>query len=103
MPRTQRPSDRLQPIGRRLRAARLALGLRTKDMAESIGAASNTYSQWESGDRLLDVLVAVRIAECHKITLDWLYRGNAYELPAHLIKKVLAAMKDQADQSSLEA
>jgi transcriptional regulator with XRE-family HTH domain len=94
MPRVKRPSDQLELIGRRLRASRIALGMRTKDMAESIGAAGNTYSQWESGARLLDVLVAVRIVELHKITLEWLYRGNAYELPAHLISKVRAAMKD---------
>ncbi|MGO9059203.1 MAG: helix-turn-helix domain-containing protein [Candidatus Binataceae bacterium] len=90
MSRAPRPSKSLQAVGARLRTARLALGLRTAQFSQGVGVKSNAYSQWEHGQRLLDVLVAVRIAERYGITLEWLYRGIAYGLPASLVQKILS-------------
>ncbi len=77
MSKTSRPAHQLREIGTRLRAARLALGLGASEFSKSIAVRPNTYSQWENGTRLLDVLVAIRIADRFGIPLDWLYRARS--------------------------
>ena len=89
MSRAPRPSEHLEIIGHRLRAARMALDYSSGEFAASIDVASNTYSQWESGARLLDTLAAVRLCETHKLSMDWFYRGDAFTLPRGIVKNVL--------------
>ena len=76
-----------------MRAARLALQFTSGDFAASVDVAPNTYSQWESGARLLDTLAAIRICETHKLSMDWLFRGDAFVLPAGIVKAVLHHFK----------
>jgi transcriptional regulator with XRE-family HTH domain len=98
MSRAPRPIDHLRATGIRLKAARLALqppfGLKAAEFSKAIGVQPNTYSQWENGARLLDVLVAIRISERFGITLEWLYRGNAAQLPNAIFNDVLAHAAD---------
>ena len=90
MSRAQRPPEHLEIIGLRLRAARMALDCSSGEFAASIDIAPNTYSQWESGARLLDPLAAIRMCEQHKLSMDWFYRGDAFTLPHGIVKDVLA-------------
>jgi transcriptional regulator with XRE-family HTH domain len=64
-------------------------------MCAEINVQSNTYSQWESGARLLDVFAAIRMAERFGLTLDWLFRGDASALPHGIAIKVLMAEPDE--------
>jgi transcriptional regulator with XRE-family HTH domain len=89
MSRAPRPPQDLEILGHRLRAARMALDYSTGEFAASINVASNTYSQWETGARLLDTLAAIRLCERHKLSMDWFYRGDAFTLPRGIVKDVL--------------
>lgn len=90
MPRDRNPTD-LQAIGARLRAVRLALGLSQKDIYDRVGVKAATWNHWESGKRLPDPLMMVRLRELHRITLDWIYAGDASALPFALARAVTAA------------
>ena len=87
-PRQRRPQDYLVAVGRRLRVTRLALGATAVEMCREIDAGPKAYSQWENGNRLFDVLAAVRLKERYGVTLDWIYGGDPAGLPARLAKQV---------------
>ena len=83
-----RPPDYLRQVGRRLRLVRLALGKTQVEMCREIDATDRTWSQWENGRRLFDVLAAIRLKKRYGVTLDWLYDGDPKGLPARLAKLV---------------
>jgi len=103
MSRAKRQLDQLEEVGRRLKAARESLGLRTIDLCAEINVQPNTYSQWENGARLLDVFAATRMAERFGVTLDWFYRGDASGLPHGLAMKVLTAAASFAMEPAAKA
>lgn len=75
--------------GLRLRAARMALGIRTVDaLANILGQSRAAVSNWEVGIRMADPLAMVRLWERTGITLEWIYggslRGCPYELATEL-------------------
>lgn len=63
----------------RLKTLRESLGISSKDMAEKIGVAKSTYSQYESGKREPDVEKIKSIAEILNVSTDYLLFGR--ELP----------------------
>ena len=83
-----------KPLGIRLAATRLALGLaRPVKMREAIGRpgtpiGANTYSQWEAGTRRPNLEDMLRFCDRFGVTLDWIYRGNIATLPQVLIAKI---------------
>lgn len=83
-----------EAVGLRLRAAREALGKNQTQLADAINAAKNTYSQWESGDRLANLVAMAKLCNDYGITLDWIYRGVASGLPQDLHEKVLKRHHD---------
>jgi ribosome-binding protein aMBF1 (putative translation factor) len=89
MPRKYRSDDLKLLIGRRLRAARLALGLQQKDLLKPLRVGKSTWSMWENGDRLPDPLAMARFGNTHGVSLDWIYRGDTSGLPAELRRLVL--------------
>ena len=90
MTRDRNP-DNLRAIGARLRAVRLALGLTQKDLYEPLGVKAATWNHWESGKRLPDPLVMVKLKEMHGISMDWIYAGDPSALPFSLAKIMLRA------------
>ena len=72
----------------------MALGLPQNTFAGAAGIAANTFSMYESGDRLLSVEAALALCKAH---MDWLYRGDADGLPHKLAKAVLAIMEIGSD------
>jgi transcriptional regulator with XRE-family HTH domain len=76
-------------VGKRLRQARPALRLTSKDFAASIDVRPNTYSQWETGSRLMDIMSVTALADRYGLTLDWLYRGDVDTLPHALARKLI--------------
>lgn len=90
MARDRSPDD-LKLLGDRLRAARLALGLTQKKLYEPLGVKAATWNHWESGKRLPDPLVMVKLKELHGITLDWIYAGDASALPFSLARTLVKA------------
>lgn len=60
-------------IGQRLRAARKAAGLNQEDVANVVGVAKSTVSEWETGKRSPDVELLETIAECLNVTIEFLF------------------------------
>lgn len=82
MAKQQLPSEMKVLAGRRLRAARLALGVQSeKLMAEKLKVSSNAYNNYECGARLVDVAMAVRLLELTGIGPDWIYAGSTTSVP----------------------
>lgn len=86
--------DAPEIIGPRLKALRIALGVRRQsEFAESIGIEKQTYNPWEKGTRALTFEGALLIRKRYRIPLDYLFFGEAIdELPA----KVHRNLRDAA-------
>lgn len=78
-------------VGRRLEATRKALGLKAADICRAIDCQPNRWSQYESGERLITLPIAVKLTEHYGITLDWIYRGDPSGLPMRLHERVAVA------------
>lgn len=61
--------------GKRLRAIRDLAGVTQEALCELLGVDQSTYSKWEKGKRVPDVLVMTAFAARFKTSLDFLYRG----------------------------
>ena len=82
MAKQQLPSEMKILAGLRLRAARAVLGNQSaKQMAEDLGVSANAYSNYETGGRLVDVALAVRLLELTGIGPDWIYAGSTTGVP----------------------
>ena len=75
----------LREVARRLRRTRLALGYESQaGFARVIDTKVSRYNQYETGERLITLDVALRITERFGVTLDWIYRGDASGLPRRI-------------------
>lgn len=82
MAKQQIPDDMKILVALRLRAARMTLGVGTQgEMAEKLGVEINAYNNYERGERLVDVAMAVRLLELSGIGLDWIYAGVTTGVP----------------------
>lgn len=93
----QQKTDWSIEVGRRLRAAREAVGVTQNELAEAIGAGKpplggKRLSNWEAGDKMLPPSFAAAIAERHGLTTDFFYRGNTGGIEARLITKIEKAL-----------
>lgn len=79
-------------IAKRLRATREALELKQREFAGLAGIAANTYNQWEKGERRPGLDQAIRLADAHRITLDWIYLGDMSGLPLKISVKLPSVM-----------
>jgi len=87
-----RPERTAEAIGRRLRATREATGLKQGPFLALCDIAQNTYSQWETGARRPSIDEAIRLCDAHKLTLDWIYLGDASGLPLKITSKLPRSM-----------
>jgi transcriptional regulator with XRE-family HTH domain len=86
MPRKPKPpSD--QPVARRLREVRDALGLSQEEFARGAGIEPNTYNPWETGERPLPLRGAMLLANRYGLSLDWLYLGDPTRKPEWLVRQ----------------
>ena len=78
-------------VGRRLRLARLALGLTEKEAAKACRVTLRTYRGWEAGARPMSATSEFKLIEfaCdHDVSLDWLFRDDPRRLGRHLTKNL---------------
>jgi transcriptional regulator with XRE-family HTH domain len=67
-------------IGRRLELSRQALGLQQNEFCSRAKIATNTYNQYERGKKRPSIENAIKICVAHRLTLDWIYRGEMSSL-----------------------
>lgn len=73
-----------EAIAARLKATRLALGLSQVELCKRADVATNTYNQWEKDAQRISIDGALNLCRAFRITLDWIYRGDASGLPFDL-------------------
>ena len=59
----------------RLKKSRLLAGLEQTEIAETVGVARNTVSNWETGKSEPSASAFVRWARATGVSLDWLAEG----------------------------
>lgn len=91
--RPENPSstDTIIKTGQRLRAIREIGNIKQEDLCARLGVDQSTYSKWEKGKRLPDVLVLTQFAARFMVSLDFLYRG----IPSRIHPDVLALMREK--------
>ncbi|WP_336625574.1 MULTISPECIES: helix-turn-helix domain-containing protein [unclassified Microbacterium] len=62
-------------VAARLRASRALTGMEQAEVAEALGIARNTVSNWETGRSEPTATAFVRWARLTGVTLDWLAEG----------------------------
>ncbi len=77
-------TSELIKIGKRLKMARLALGLSQKQACEAIGVKATTWNHWETGKRIPDPMVMKDLYLLHGVTMEWIYAGDPKWLPFSL-------------------
>lgn len=63
-------------IGSRLKAARVAAGLTQSQAGEKIGIGKAGISLWEKGERAMDVVKIVALADLYQVTSDSVIMGG---------------------------
>jgi transcriptional regulator with XRE-family HTH domain len=87
MAKVNKLPDRGQ-VGARLDLTRQALGKEPAEFCRLYGLKLNTFSQWISGDRLINLSDAVKLCGAIGVTLDWIYRGEMGALPYELAQRI---------------
>lgn len=83
------PLQSRQEIGRRLKATRLALGLKATEVCATIDLTKQAWSQYENGNRRPELTPMLAFADRYGVPLDWIYRGQISHLPHDLAGKVM--------------
>jgi transcriptional regulator with XRE-family HTH domain len=96
MPRTTipHPERSKEAVGRRLVAAREALGLKAKQLCAELNVAENTWNQWEKGKRMADLLAMARLWDRHGIDLNFIFMGRTDQLPYDLAIKIVQPLDE---------
>ena len=68
--------DNKEDIKKRLRQARLHLGLSSTDFAKKAGTNANNYSSIETGGRTIGPRLLKDIASAHGLNISWLNTGE---------------------------
>lgn len=94
------PPHSRSEIGRRLKATRQALGLRTRDIHRATGIAESTWSQYENGRRFPDLMQMLPFADRFGIPLDWIYRGIIAAVPYEIAQRILDSQPATAEAAA---
>ncbi|NYZ16922.1 helix-turn-helix transcriptional regulator [Azospirillum sp. RWY-5-1] len=97
------PPHSRSEIGRRLKATRLALGLRARDLHHATGIGESAWSQYENGRRFPDLMQMLPFADRFGVPLDWIYRGIIGAVPFDLAQRILAQLGTPADAAGATA
>lgn len=76
--------------GRRLAAARRALGLTQETLASALAVSRGTIGNYERGSRGLDLELMGRLKSKYRITSDYLLFGDLYGLPSEIVEQLNA-------------
>lgn len=75
-------------VGRRLTLLRDVFEMSQTAFGKISGLSQSRYSQYETGDRLLPVTVAIAFSNKFGVSLDWLYTGEPAGMPLDLWRKI---------------
>ena len=84
-----------EAVGQRLQLTREALDMKIGEFAKGAGIAFNTYSQYESGNRIPILKNAIKLCERYELTLDWIYRGDPSGLKYNLAEQIIRLRRER--------
>jgi transcriptional regulator with XRE-family HTH domain len=89
-------------VGARLALTRRALGYTTTTMCRMMVSVSHgsTYSNYESGIRLISIKHALALCTRCRLTLAWIYQGEFDTLPRDIKLKILALQPNDNQHTS---
>ena len=74
----------LAEIGERLRITRQALGRTQLAFCRAANISPSSYSRCKKGRTRPSIDAAIALCNAHKLTLDWIYRGDKSGLPTRI-------------------
>lgn len=87
MRRSNRPES-VEECAYRLHVTRIALGLSQAEICRQAKIEPSAWNNAETGDNRLGIDNANKLRARFKISLDWLFWGDMYGLPADLAKRI---------------
>lgn len=80
-------------VAKRLKTLPDALDINAAELCRRINCKPNAWSQYvaQDGKRKITLAIANRLCDEFKLSLDWIYRGDASGLQARLIEKLREA------------
>lgn len=85
--------DRLRrEVAHRLKLVREVLGLAQGEFGRRAGLQPNAYNMIEVGERLPSIEVAIALCDAHRLTLEYIFRGDAGDLP-HSMASAIEALE----------
>lgn len=85
-------------VGERLRAIRIANGLKQNEIASLLGVEPPYWSRWERGHRPIPLPEAARLTELFDVDLDYILLGSVKSVPAG----VQAALRSASENMQSE-
>lgn len=76
-------------MARRLTTLREAFGPSQSEFCKRAEIKAPRWNQYETGARLITVEAALRLSDEFGVSLDWIYKGDAYFLSDGLHKKLM--------------
>lgn len=84
-------------VGRRLRIAREVIGLAQGEFGRRAGISSAAYNMIESGERMPSIEYAIALCDAHRLTLEYIFRGDPGDLPHSIGRAIEALMHARQD------
>ena len=80
-------------VGARLKAVREVLGLPQGVFGRRAGLSPAAYNNIELGEKLPSIETAIALCKAHRLTLDYIFMGDAGDLP-HAVGKAIESLQD---------
>lgn len=78
-------------VSRRLALLRQFHSDSAAEFCRKAGFSPSAWNNHETGDRRISVDAAIQLCNHFRITLDWIYRGELYGLPAEFVDYLRAS------------
>jgi transcriptional regulator with XRE-family HTH domain len=87
-----------QKIATRLRLTREVIGMTQIAFAERAQLKPNAYTQYETAVNRPSIEAAAALVQTYQLTLDWIYLGDASNLPSRITDGIRAVLKARGSQ-----
>lgn len=86
----------MERIAERLSLVREVNGLTQAEFARRAGIAANAWNNYERARKRISIEAAIRLVNTYDLTLDYIYLGDASNLPYRLAKALDAVREQRA-------
>jgi len=105
-PRKPKPLSHIrhrEEVAARLVMTLEALNLEVADVSRFLGISTSKFGNWTAPRNYPDVFLMTRFCERYGVTMEWIYRGAAYGLPAELADNLALAWAEKRAEMETRA